>query len=295
MKKRIISVLLVLALVLSIPVYAAEVGSTDSNVAEYEEFTIEFDIEPIAYSTRSITGQENLQNRDSENTEKAKNFVKSLNLPKQGYGYIEEACLQNLEELEEQDGVLTSYSVLLPRAATATPSYVGSQGGISFYYGKYSNYTKTLETKKYTNRDKMQLWINGAANMVLSILDKEISVPFTIFSSVIDATGYTVHSGAWTDYYLIVNADCYGYYTYANSSYKLCYSCETGRARPYFVFHTNDINNPGGNCTVQPEFSVSTANFGNHSVLIYNAYALAIESNVAYDRLTTAAYIATIK
>lgn len=296
MKKRMISMLLALALVLSIPVCAVEVVSSNSDTDEYEEFTIEFDIEPVTYSTRSVDALQNdLRDQDSENTERAKDFVRSLELSERGFGYIEEACLQNLERLEEQAGVLTSYSVLLPKTAMATPTYVGSQGGISFYYGKYSNYTKTLETKKYTNREKMQLWINGAANLVLSFLREEIAIPFTVFSSVIDATSYIVHSGAWTDYYLTVAADCYGYYTYVNSSYKLCYSCETGRARPYLIFHTNDINNPGGRCELQPEFSVSTANFGNHSVLLLSAYALAIESNVAYDSLTYAAYAATIK
>ena len=106
MKKALCILLsLIMLLSASTTAFASEMIDKSFCIDDYNQYTIKLFDETL--HTRSTT----------ENTiDTAISYVKSLNLKDMGYSYIEEACLEELDSYKDDDVVLESYTVLVPKA-----------------------------------------------------------------------------------------------------------------------------------------------------------------------------------
>ena len=90
------------------------------NLENYFQYTINFD-----EKTRGVSSE------TGNNIEAAIEYVESLNLKDLGFSHIEEACLIELESYSENNVILESYTVLVPK--TRETEYFGTYLGNDFY------------------------------------------------------------------------------------------------------------------------------------------------------------------
>lgn len=189
----------------------------------------------------------------------AKDFVLSLNLDESNYYYIEESCLQQLDQMIEDGVLLTSYSVLVPKSTTDALEFYGSYNGREYYSQIYSEYTKTVSVTSDKKEDCLAMWDAWAeGNVELAITyalnyadDVVVPILFDAFAAVMDIDSpFEVHDEAYFKGSVTAELKTRGIYTYdtnrrfGNDEGKLVMmmSDESGTARNYVTFHPNDVS-----------------------------------------------------
>lgn len=141
------------------------------------------------WSTINFDDSEEINGRSvQDNIDKAIEYVQSLNLSENGYSYIEEACLEELETYKENDVLLTSYTVLTPKTR-ATEQYFGSVGNNDFYV-TYTSVGDFMirhdgDIKSKSSEPVWRMWVNGAIDVLMCFLEKEVAIPITLINSVL--------------------------------------------------------------------------------------------------------------
>lgn len=236
------------------------------NPALYTEYTIQFgDGQEQGGSAAGIAPY---SVPDESNIEAAKDFVTSLDLQEKGYGYIEESCLKQLEDFDENGGIeLKSYTVLVPQDNKSSMNVLGTYNGRTFYYDWYSSYdAEYAQERSCSDYDTLDQWQQGTIDLILCFIDARITVPYTIISNMSDMLGYEVHMGAFVESGALLDARCRGVYVENLSGaggYTMVTSGEAGHAQPFIRFHPVKVGYPN---IVSADFeirSVSTTNFYN--------------------------------
>ena len=166
MKKALCILLsLIMLLSASTTAFASEMIDKSFCIDDYNQYTIKLFDETL--HTRSTT----------ENTiDTAISYVKSLNLKDMGYSYIEEACLEELDSYKDDDVVLESYTVLVPKARAK--SYYGTYLNSDYYYEYTSVSDMRRETngaeKGASNESKWNNWILGAMDLGMCFATKKM-------------------------------------------------------------------------------------------------------------------------
>lgn len=192
--KQALCVLLSLTMLLSnsITAFASETTDGEFCIDNYEQYTIT--LSDAALHTRST---------ESTTTDAAISYVKSLNLNDMGYSYIEEACLEELDSYKDDDVVLESYTVLVPKARAK--SYYGKYLNSNYYYEYTSVANMRRETKgekkDASNASKWNNWILGAMDLGMNFFTAEWSIPYSIIRAVTGVSGTAaVHYGSYNQY-----------------------------------------------------------------------------------------------
>lgn len=238
MKKTIISMILTLSMCLSLTVPAFAIEKTfGSEIDNYEKYTISFigvcSVE--SYSTNS-------QSNSESNYDAARDYVQSLKLEQQGFGYIEESCLEQLDEYEAMENcTLNEYTVLVPKTRASTPTYYGERYGVTYYSTLTSQANITLE-KGQTASQRLGQWSMNLVTLALTFSGvSELSIPWSFISLSLPSK-YTVHTEDFMDSYINLNPINRAIYVKEGTTYKNVYNVEHGLVRPYFIYHYNDAS-----------------------------------------------------
>ncbi|MBS6217315.1 MAG: hypothetical protein KH704_10395 [Clostridiales bacterium] len=221
---------------------------------EYDEIGTHYDRHTITFSPLSPQldsssafefSETRLQEQNLKNYGLAKKYVLSLNLSSNGFEHIEEACLNELNLLQENNFILTSYTVLTPKAAASYTLY-GTYNGVNFYSSYYSSRSGYSEKISTSVKSTLVNWLSGSTSLVLGIVEgNKFSIPFSLLQSAAGSTEtITYHEGASASYYCAIEATSLGVFSKTGSNYTLCYSTEKGQARPYIVYHTGSVAEP---------------------------------------------------
>ncbi len=236
-----------------------------------------------SFATSSVTTTIDDQNRNSNNSLIAKEYISSLNLASSGWKCIEDACLEQLDSLAtESDGTLVSYSVFVPSDATsivAQPTATsiasfGTYSGVQFYSNIYSSYTKEYKKNAIKTRDKIKNWGSGAIDLVLCFASPQVTVPFTIIKAAMSApSSYTVTDSAYIEYYFNLTSNCRGIYSKnTNGTYRMLTSSEQGTVAPAVLFHPVDPKYPTLVPKNFPKKAIATSNYDNKNWQLQVAY-----------------------
>ncbi len=192
--KKVLCVLLSVIMLFSISITAFASETTDKEfcIDNYDQYTI--NLSNAAPHTRSTL---------SSTTDTAISYVKSLNLNDMGYSYIEEACLEELDSYKDDNVVLESYTVLVPKARAK--SYYGKYSNSNFYYEYTSVANMRRETngekKGASNASKWNNWILGAMDLGMNFFVEKWSIPYSIIRSVTGVSSASaVHYGSYNQY-----------------------------------------------------------------------------------------------
>ena len=246
------------------------------NPKDYNFYTIEFP----SNSYESFSETHPLV---TSNIKAAEEYVYSLELSKQGYKCIENACLAQLSFLEDQNCLLTSYTVLTPKSGT--PRLYGTYNSKKFYYEWYSSYSTRFEKNVIPYSSKLQKWASGALDLVLCFANAEITVPFTLIKNVSDyPSDYIVKSPDSADYNADIDATCRALYVdKSNSStpdYKLLAEDESGSVVPYIDFHPHSNYAPRTISWQGTTRRITTLHFDDKTYMLKHLYHLYQYSNL---------------
>lgn len=273
MKRKLGSVFLaaIITYLMVIPSYAVEYSENNFEELSEEEirnsielncdsFNIRFDgndnnttlMDSHEINSFNEETETDILTKNSKRSAVAAEFIKSLNLSEKGYESIETFCLNELEyygKMEEAE--LISYTVHVPKEsssgtrASAPPkgyTFFGSFGGRDFYFYYPSTLKLKTNVQKTQSQSTLQKWVNGSTNLLMAYANIKISVPWTIFQTIIGTpSNYKVTVGAHLEHYCNVNIHTRGIYTlYANGTYQMLTSQQFGDVYPYNVFHPAD-------------------------------------------------------
>lgn len=241
--KKFITVCVSIAMLVSIATGAYATSyeiATSTSDEEFNKYTIDFSVLPNAISAAST---------NEDKVERARQFVYSLDLDKQGFEEIQDACLSRLEtlgeELDAKNASLQTYSVLVPKSNSYT--FYGSYEGKSFYSSFYDEYTYEIERNMNYDVEMLQAWANGTVNAVMLAPIagagwKAVTISWTAFSSALGIPQlYEIHNKAYLEHFAIIDVQSRGiFWKDGSSTYKLVYSDEKAKVSPYIIFHTID-------------------------------------------------------
>lgn len=201
MKKRIIGGMLASMLILTtaLPVYASNNVKTFTKLPDinnetlinenYDVHTIEFP--KIKTNNFSTLSNSSIKLRNIDNIDRAKNMISSLNLTSKGFTGLEEACLNELDNISDKETYLENYSVYLPKSDV----YYGTYDGYKFR-ASFSVYNESYQ-RTITGKSNHQRWASGALNLAMNFAPQIISIPFSLLTSAADDVKF--YDGAWTD------------------------------------------------------------------------------------------------
>lgn len=175
MKKRFLSSILLLALVLtmSAPAFAANNTAFDNTIdpeisSKYNCYTIDLNTEPASFTVDT----------PNSSIDRAISFVKSLDLEEKGFGYVEEACLRELEGYKEANITLEQYTVLTPKSDLMV---FGTLNGATYYYtdtsisvGGKKWYQKLTDTKISDSA-----WLNQLGSLLFTLANHTALIPIS--------------------------------------------------------------------------------------------------------------------
>lgn len=255
MKRKIFSFILVFSILLgcnsnvfalSEEVDDPQFGSIEDN---YTFYTLDFS--DTSSEDIQLSSFQTLQVDNKEKIVAAIDYVLSLDLADKGYGYIEESCLSELYDMmdDEDNYILNSYSVLIPKSRLSM-EYYGTKEGLRFFYSFYSSMNKYFfeeisDSQKQLESSKIKHFINSAIDIVACFFQAEITVPYTLVKSAMNLPQkYTIKEGAFM--LSAIEADILSRGIYLEGSgnsntWELCHSDEkTGSIRPFIVFFPAD-------------------------------------------------------
>lgn len=223
----------------------AGVGSQAFASETAENELSDYNIIPVYSSAAACDVTEN--NGITDPFDVAIDAVKALNLAADGLGYIEEACLEELEFKRDQGVELESYAVLVPKAAKANPTYYGTYNNVDFYSSLVSLGNYGAKRQTYTNQDKIKSFLTGSANLVFCLETfANYAVPWTLLCNI---ASFPIDKVVTSSPQLVAKVNINGtnrvIYTKSLGVYQKVYSWEFGNARPYAQFeHKNPFVTP---------------------------------------------------
>lgn len=232
--RKLVNILLAGVLILtmsSITVLASDTPTSkeqDVVLSAYEQYKIEFNQEP------------NKTRAESSNIDNAIQYVKSLNLSENGFSYIEDACLAELEQYRIDGIELEDYTVLVPK--TRAKSYFGTYSGNEFYYDTTSVANMRRETngvaKSKSNASKWNNWILGVTDLAMNFASYKWSIPYTMIRNITGVSGTSaVYNGSRNQHVeQFTNTKTRSIYKKQGSSYKLCYQDQSSSLRVNLYF-----------------------------------------------------------
>lgn len=232
--RKLVNILLAGVLILtmsSITVLASDTPTSkeqDVGLSAYEQYKIEFNQEP------------NKTRAESSNIDNAIQYVKSLNLSENGFSYIEDACLAELEQYRIDGIELEDYTVLVPK--TRAKSYFGTYSGNEFYYDTTSVANMRRETngvaKSKSNASKWNNWILGVTDLAMNFASYKWSIPYTMIRNITGVSGTSaVYNGSRNQHVeQFTNTKTCSIYKKQGSSYKLCYQDQSSSLRVNLYF-----------------------------------------------------------
>ncbi|MEY8335137.1 hypothetical protein AALB53_18825 [Lachnospiraceae bacterium 47-T17] len=193
--KKCISIFLSVVMIISMSISAFANTAENKDVFcidNYTQYTIDF-----SETTSKIRSAE------TGSIDDAISYVKSLELGDTEYSYIEEACLNELYGYKEDDVVLESYTVLVPK--TRARQYYGTYAGHDFYY-EYTSVANMRrdtigEKKSAANESRWKQWVLGTMDLAMCWRTRTWSIPYTIVRI---ATGISdpavIHYGSYNQH-----------------------------------------------------------------------------------------------
>lgn len=230
-------------------------------------YTIEFErsVVPQTYAANnvedvSIDAAEKAVNKahNEEAVRQAEELLFSLDLSESGYGFIEEACLQELNYYKEQDEVqLLSYTIFAPNenyetaVLASTPSdsdlfYFGTYNSKDFYFYYPSMAEVQSKIVKQTSTSSIQKWVSGIVNFFAQFGSIEVQFAWQLFQNQLNVAGkYEVHDSAFLESYCILQMHTrYIYGKGGNNNNILLSSQQFCEVYPYTVLHTGNTSKP---------------------------------------------------
>ena len=210
MKKKLLSLLLALAMCLSlcVPAFAivppedAYTPETDS-LAGYDQYVIIMNGANVIAANTAIqtNGAVTKDVSYGASLSNAINYVESLNLAGAGHAHIEQACLEELQNYEDAGVELEYYAVLVPNGTTATETTYGNYSGRTYYYTltSVSAFTLSFEGQEL-GADFLGKWVEGTFHLILSLANQVYSIGYSLFGSIGDNVNY--HTGSFFHYFL---------------------------------------------------------------------------------------------
>lgn len=241
MKKKALSFLLaaISAFSLVSPAFATEPATENTNddIDQYDQYTISFEHDEFERAASSFI----------DDVETAKDYVQSLKLEEQNFGYIAEACLAQLDDLaaaaSDAEYVLEEYTVLVPKAQAATPTYYGTEDGVDFYSTLTSKATYNVQ-KLLVTGNNLSKWIKAAADLIMTYLDvPELTIPWSIVNSAV-SSDYVVYSDDVVEAWAAVEPVIRTLYVKENGTFKAIKNSAFGQVNPYFSYHLCNIDHP---------------------------------------------------
>lgn len=232
-----------------------------------------------------------------DNINQAKAGVRALKLGKMGFDYIEEACLAELKEMEEnEDVMLHEYTVLIPKARAVAPSYYTTYKGLEIYMQAASKSIQAYTKTEFAFSPTLIDWMLGTINLGLCFNKvKTLNISWALMSSLASAMtpGYEVHDGDWMDTEARVFPTNRAFYVKEGSSYKLVYNREYGQVYPSTTYNYNKIHGDYNSTSkydtvIYPDINAS--NRDNILTIIHGVYStgsnpitLTIASQLTWD------------
>lgn len=242
-------------------------------------------------------------------TRKAKEYVLSLNLEANGYGYIEDFCLSELERYATmEDAQLLSYTVYTPKEnecaflkganlKSSNYNYFGSYNGRDFYFFYPSSAVINSNIQKQSTKAKLQKWVNNIISCTLQFKNIEVNAAWSVFQFMMGApANYIVHDSAFTESYCNLRTYTRGIYTIGGqNSYQMQTSQQFCNVYPYIAFHPVDPLNYDPiyphdfgyqGVVYSPKFNKSTTELCQEAwQVFYGTYSLD-----KYDTINTSAF-----
>lgn len=297
MKKRAFSCILTLCMLFSLSplAFASEIPSTlqnqyesfdEFNLNDYIQHTINFNASADTAGIMLATSTDvDRWTQHVNNVEAAKSYVKSLTLPDNGYYDLEKSCLDKLdsflsEDYRNLDIVLTSYTVLEPKAAPGGMSLFGTVNGREYYQAFVSRETFNIK-ETHLPKSKLEAWANGGLNLVLCWADRPFTIPFSLLSVVADlGPSYQVLEGDESTAYFnvrLTNREIYtenslGVWGGNRDPYVKVYQDDKGTAEPFVIYiSTKKVNGTYSHETSYDKINVKADNYDNTSTVLYRA------------------------
>lgn len=256
--------------------------------ALYEKYTIDFEnATSLSDGGVMLTSQNEKENRIAE----AKEYVLSLNLGDLGYQYIEDACLNELENWQAEDSVLNSYTVLVPKSR-ATLYYLGTCADKDFYCAYISENVRTYQAKITLDTDDIGLeekWANGLLDFALNFFDTTFNIVFSVFRNKVEEctevdyetlTGLKAVPGIQ-----VAGVTRMVYYQY-EGEWLTCYFDEQGTGRPYFVLYPNKTNLPTTvNIELIPSLHLETEHYSDTDYVLGMAFSYLYDGRLRCEQI----------
>lgn len=233
--KKFVSMFLALAMCLTLAAPAFATTPPDDE-SEYDEIVVFSDavqengIQPL----NDLTEEERIQ--------QAREGVLALGLEEMGLGYIEAACLAELDAYAEDENViLEEYRVLIPKTREAGPVFVKTCRGYDFYCAFTSANSSLVKKLDFAKGSQLINWSQALANLAMCFGPSNIAltVPWTLLTSLssLMTSDYEVSSGDRLDCYARTHPTNRSFYIKEGSSYVLVFNRQFGNVSPYNVYH----------------------------------------------------------
>ncbi len=248
MKKSIMVLVLCMSLLCnSIGVMASENANFDISQRDSVDVGLEcYEKIPVLTTDETAKSAYGLEKAEKTNVEKAREALLELKLGEQGLSYIEEACLAELDELENDPNcTLNEYTVLIPKTRATTPSYYATYSGRDYYSSLTSMSNITLEkNNSFGAYNNLKEWSKNAISLGLCFSNVlQVTIPWTLITATYPS-GYTLHTSDWMESYINLNPTNRAIYAKSGTNYINLVNREYGPTRPYLVYHYNDATSP---------------------------------------------------
>lgn len=285
--KKFIAFLICISMVLSVSTtsFATKITSssdeytcnTTDDYSEYTHYTIDLSAKR-SNSLESITS--------------ATSYVKSLDLGKKGYGYIEDACLAELKSYMDSGVKIVSYTVLVPN--TTSDNVFGTYNGRTYYWDttslavvEYSKRSSTPSTQQLAN------WMAGSLYAMIAFSTLLYSIPYTLVLSIANLpSNITVSYGSYFQYYFVTSPVTRTIYTYSSPSSttkKVVYVDQRGLTNPSIDFHPVSSSMPNTVTVIQQyNKSVKTQFYDDTSYILQRCNVMYSHNSTEYWFLSTA-------
>lgn len=287
MKKKFLSLLLALAMCLSlgVPAWASKTANTltannisskyDSYTLDLETYQKNLDVERDILSTKS----EQLKAIPNEDIV---SYVKSLNLSEKGFSFVETECLNQLKEYEDAGIELTSYTVLTPK--TRSDDVFGEYNGRTYYSTFVSISYPNVEITNTPSQSTLDSFANLLLDFFISCGGDIIAIPFSVIRAAFDITEANVtlqYGSEFLTSFLFAPVSRRVIYTYANSAQtveKTVFRDECGAVQVELYFkpvgagfgHAYQLVAEKPYCEVQTKYYDNTSYILSRCHVMYN-------------------------
>lgn len=243
--KKIIALLLLLSLIFPVSAYDKNFETGCSYNYGYYEVDLLKKQNINSSSSKSspnfnFLDELKFEELNKDNIESAKVALKKLNLQSKGLGYLEDACIAELNLFEKNDDViLHEYKVLIPYSRK-NPRFYKRYNGVDFYSDLTSKSNITLKKMHFAKYDKLSKWLNNSISLGMTFSNVwSVTLAHTIANLSLPKN-YKVHTSDWMDSYINMNPVNRAIYAKKDGKFVNLVNREFGKVRPYFIYHCND-------------------------------------------------------